>query len=403
MRNKFCFVCYIVFSFFFIGCKKTSEPNIIVPPDPPPPAYQPIITSIFPTKAKGGEEITIKGRNLLANAPVLKVLVNKNEASIVSSSNDSIRILVPQRAGTGDVAIVADNKTYSGPVLTYEYVVYVSTIAGTGNPGNNDGPASAATFKNPWGITLDKNGDIYIADSYNRLIRKIDTTTKIVSSMSPGSLNFYSPYNIAIDTFTNSIYVTDFNAHLLKINSSGSMSVIYSDPSNGPLAGIAIGPDKKLYVSNNTTGQVLRFDTTGLHRSVLTTGLVTPRNIIFDKEGKMYVSGGGIYIIDITGASNQFQLMLLQSQFLGWEIAKDSLGNFYEADHFNNRIRKIDKNGQITVIAGGGAAADVDGFGLSASFNGPKGITIDKDGNLYVTTYNSNTGYGNKVRKLTFY
>ena len=62
----------------------------------------------------------------------------------------------------------------------------------------------------------------------------------------------------------------------------------------------------------------------------------------------------------------------------------------------------IDSKGNVSVIAGSGAASDIDGIGLQASFNGPQGLTIDSHGNLYVTTYNYQTNGGNKVRKITF-
>lgn len=247
----------------------------------------------------------------------------------------------------------------------------------------------------------DDNGDLYIADTYNRLIRKISIANKMVSTIliptMVGSSNFYSPYNITIDIRSKSLYVTDFNEHLMKINSSGDMSVIFTDVM--PLAGIAIGPDDKLYVSNNTTGKILKLDTTGENKTVYASGIVTPRNIIFDKDNIMYVAAYGIYKIASDGS---FSIIVSPEEFKGWEIAVDSSGNFYEADHFNNRIRKIDKNGTITVIARSGNAEDVDGIGLDASFDGPQGITIDKDGNLFVTTFNYTTNTGNKVRKVTF-
>lgn len=115
----------------------------------------------------------------------------------------------------------------------------------------------------------------------------------------------------------------------------------------------------------------------------------------------MYVSGGGIYKMEANG--NFSQVMPVSSRLRGWEIAMDNLGNFYEADYPNNCIRKIDKNGNAIIIAGNGIPADIDGIGFGASFNGPTGIAIDKEGSLYVTTYNSTTGSGNKVRKVTFY
>jgi uncharacterized protein YjiK len=61
----------------------------------------------------------------------------------------------------------------------------------------------------------------------------------------------------------------------------------------------------------------------------------------------------------------------------------------------------IEKNGRIVKIAGNGQSKDVDGIGLNASFDGPTGITIDREGNLYVTTYNFEKKTGNKIRKIT--
>ncbi|MEO8765618.1 MAG: hypothetical protein ABI416_15065 [Ginsengibacter sp.] len=212
-----------------------------------------------------------------------------------------------------------------------------------------------------------------------------------------GTSTFYSPYNIALDRNSKSLYVTDFNEHLMKITSAGDMSVILTD--SMPLAGIAVGPNNKLYLGNNTRGEIFELDTTGENKTTYVSGIVTPRNIIFGNDNLMYVAGYGIYKVSGPGS---YTYEVAGSQFNGWEIAMDSAGNFYEADHFNNRVRKIERDGTITNIAGNGEAADIDGIGLNASFDGPQGITIDKDGNLYVTTFNYSTNTGNKVRKITF-
>ena len=78
----------------------------------------------------------------------------------------------------------------------------------------------------------------------------------------------------------------------------------------------------------------------------------------------------------------------------------DAWGNFYEADHVANTIKIIEKSGHVVTIAGSGAAEDIDGVDLRAAFNGPQGLTIDKEGILYVTTYNYATAGGNKLRKV---
>lgn len=360
-----------------------------------------VINSIYPTTAHAGEKITVYGKNLMSDTSGFTLRVNNKKAAITRFTNDSISAIVPDKAGSGKVVIKMGNKTYNGPELSYVYEVIVTTIAGTGAVGNEDGSLCNNSFNCPWGIVADDNGDLYVADTYNRLIRKITRSNQQVSTIPipvlVGGANFYSPYNIAIDKKSKSLYVTDFNAHLMKISSNGDQAVIFNDAM--ALAGIAVGPDNRLYVSNNTTGEIFRLDTTGQNKTIYVSGIVTPRNIIFDKNNIMYVGAYGIY--KITGAGN-YSTIIDPALFHGWEIAVDSSGNFYEADHFNNVIRKIEPNGTITVIAGNGDASDVDGKGLNASFNGPQGITIDKDGNLYVTTFNYSNNTGNKIRKVIF-
>jgi len=389
------FLFYFISAYFIClsnSCTKSS----------PKQEDQPVITSILPNAAKGGAVVTVYGKHLLKFQGNIAVSINNKIAPVTLSTDDSIKVLVPPKAGSGEVVLIAGNKKYNGPEFTYEYEAIVTTIAGSGAVGSADGPGPGASFNCPWGITVDKNGDLYIADSYGRLIRKIDTSTNIVSSINIPVLIkdslFYSPYNITIDTISGSLYVTDFNEHLLKIGSDADMTVIFTD--SMPLAGVGVGPDKKLYLTNNKTGEIIQVDTTGQNRKVFSTGLVTPRNIVFDKDYNMFVAGLGIYKVANTGS--WVQLINPPDSLHGWEIAVDTLGNFYEADHFNNLIRKIDPSGNITVIAGNGNAADADGIGLNASFDGPTGMAIDKDGNLYVSTYNFTTATGNKIRKISF-
>jgi hypothetical protein len=381
--------------FSFVSCKKDL------------PETGSVLTASFSNNngtltAKGGQTVTIMGKNLLSSVQTPTVTLNAQHLYIAYLSNDSLKVVIPKLIGSGKIAITAGGQTYPGPEFIYQYVATVTTIAGTGDVGNNDGENKIATFNCPWGITADLNGDLYIADVYNRLIRKITAATNQVSSISFGSLDFDSPYNIALDTKKHDLYVTDFNIHLAKIASDGSQSVIYTGAAT--TTGIAFGPDGFLYMSNNNLGTILKLTPDGQTVTNFSSGIGTPRNIIFNSNNTMFVAGynvatasAGIFQVDNTGNAT---FALPDKSFGGWEIAADTYGDFYEADHFNNVIRLIDPNGNAITIAGSGEAADVDGIGLSASFNGPQGLTIDSNGNLYVTTYNYNTKGGNKVRKI---
>jgi hypothetical protein len=361
-----------------------------------------VITSISPNIVKGGDTIKIIGKNLLKDISNTVVLLNGKTAEIVLSTADSIKAKVPLKAGSGPVIVKINNKEYVGPSFDYDYKVIVTTIAGSGNTGSIDGGGLQSSFYCPWGITADTAGDLFIADCYNRLIRKISSTDYSVSSYFIPTLvngkNFYSPYNIAIDNTTQNLYVTDFNQHLMKVTSSGNMDVIYID--SMPLTGIAVDPSAhNLYISNNTTGTIVKTDMNGQNKELFSHGLVTPRNIFFNHNGDMFVTAypGPIYKIDKSGS---LLAATKDISFGGWEAVADTSGNFFLADHFSNNLKMIDKNGNAKVIAGSGVAADVDGIGLQSSFDGPQGIAINSKGELFVTTYNYDKRTGNRVRKI---
>jgi DNA-binding beta-propeller fold protein YncE len=365
-------------------------------------ANDPVINSVYPAAAKGGDTVTAHGKNLPTDVSSVRISVNNKTARIISATPDSIQAVVPVMAGTGKVILEVGSETFEGPVVEYKYEVIVTTIAGDGFAGAADGPGVHASFNCPWGIAADANDNLFIADCYNRLIRKINGTDSTVSTFPIPTLvngaNFYSPYNLAIDHHTNNVYVTDFNEHLMRMTSAGTMDVIYVD--SMPLAGIAVSPDgNNLYVDNNTTGEIkkLNIDGSGATRVA---AIPTPRNILFNSKGKMFVAGypAAVYEIAADGSANSAVPEVPDYQ--GWEFTTDTSGNFYLADHFNNCIRMMDKNGTVFRIAGNGDPVDKDGVGLDASFNGPQGITIDSRGVLYVTTYNYDTKEGNKVRKI---
>jgi DNA-binding beta-propeller fold protein YncE len=322
------------------------------------------------------------------------------KTEIILATEDSIKAVVPSKAGSGAVLLKVGEETIQGPSINYDYKVTVTTIAGDGSPGRNDG--LNASFHCPWGIAANTTGDLFVADCYNRLKRKIAAVDYSVSSYSiptwVNGENFYSPYNLALNPKTEDLYVTDFNEHLMKMDPSGNMDVIYIDTM--PLTGIAVDPSGTyLYISNNKKGTIIRTDMNCQNAITFTKGLITPRNIIFNSEGQMFVAAypGPIYEIVKNGIPSRKGL---GSAFSGWEIAADSSGNFFLADHFNNCIKMIDMSGQSRVIAGSGEAADIDGIGLKAAFDGPQGITVDSKGNVYVTTYNYDRNTGNKVRKI---
>lgn len=375
------------------SCKKTGSAD-----------NGPVQVNISAISGGNGDTITIRGNNLTVKRSTPVIRLNDHAFNIISTTSTGIKAVVPKLAGSGTIEVILDAKTYQGPAFTYKYRATVTTLAGSGQALKYDGQGQLASFNCPWGITVDDAGTLYVADDYNRLVRKITPDGSVSSIDIPVTINganFYSPYDITLDKTTHTLYVTDFNQHLLKINSDNSMAVIYNG--DATTSGIAVGPDGYLYMANNNKATIFQLSKDGLTVNTYSSDLSVPRNIIFDNAGNMYAAGfdasqgqAAIFRVVKGGATAMYH----DPVFKGYEIAVDKEGNFYEADHFNNVIKIIDKSGNISTIAGNGDAKDVDGAGLSASFNDPLGLAIDNDGNLYVSTYNFTTAQGNKIRKI---
>ena len=203
----------------------------------------------------------------------------------------------------------------------------VSTIAGSGNPGNTDGNGWLQVLKTPWGIAVDGSGNVYVADADNHSIRKIahngDVTT-IAGSGTSGSADgngsaasFNFPNGVAVDGSGN-VYVADRNNHTIrKITPNGDVTTIAGTGSTGSMDG--------------------------------------------------------------NGTSASFNNP--------YGVAVDGSGNVYVADTGNHTIRKITPNGDVTTIAGTGSTGSMDDNGTSASFSSPIGITIDGSSNVYVADF----------------
>jgi sugar lactone lactonase YvrE len=379
--------------FFIASCK-----NTVVHP-----SYT--IDSSTSLTAGFGDTIIIRGSNLQSGVGFTIIRLNGKIFSITNSSDSYIKARVPVGAGNGQITITINGQTFNGPQFTYVLKTVVSTLAGSGTAGNADGTGTKASFNQPWGLIVGADSNIYVADESNHAIRKI-TPKGLVSTITipptVNGANFYAPYNVAINNTTNTLYMTDFNTDMLAMGVDGSNpTIIYNG--TAPTAGIAVGPDGKIYMGNYNAGTITQLSADGKTVTPFA-NVPTPRSIIFDSAGNMYVAGfdpaknsSAIYQVSSTGVAT---VLYDDPVFKGYEIAVDQNGIFYEADYFGNTIRMIDKSGNITTLAGNGTAADKDGLGTNASFNGPHGIAVDAKGAIYVSTFNPTTGGGNDIRKI---
>lgn len=217
-----------------------------------------------------------------------------------------------------------------------------TTLAGAaGQSGTADGPGVTARFAEPWGVAVDRTGNIYVADAANHTIRRIAAdgyvTTIAGSAGQPGSVDgvgaaatFRFPSGVAVDEAGN-VYVADRgNSTIRKISPAGEVSTLAGTPVS---------------------------------------------------------SGGGS--ADGTGPAAGFQSP--------YGVAVDTDGTIYVADTSNSTIRKITPSGDVTTFAGAALQAGrADGVGAAARFSNPHSLTIDGQHNVYVDDSDNSI-----VRKIT--
>jgi streptogramin lyase len=285
----------------------------------------------------------------------------------------------------------------------------IDTIAGTGNSGytGDNGPAVEARLDKPRGVFVDSSENIYIADTENHVIRKVDGTTREITTVAGNGSHNYAgddgpatlaelkkPSGVFVDVLEN-IYIADTENHVIR-KVDGETGIITTVAGNGsgdysgdggqailaslkkPL-GVFVDSSKNIYIADTENHVIRKVDGT---TSEITT-------IAGDA-----VNGTHGYSGD-NGPATQAQLDKPSG------VVVDSLGNIYIADTENHVIRMVyDDAGTMTIttVAGNGSG-DYSGDGdqaILASLKKPKTVWVDEIGNLLIAdTENS------RIRKVS--
>ncbi len=239
----------------------------------------------------------------------------------------------------------------------------ISTFAGDGTAGDADGPAAKARFRSPSGLAFDREGILYTADTGNNVLRKIRADGHVTTLASPQK--FHAPSTLAFGS-DGRVYVGD-ESRLVVLLAAG-----VSAGSAGSAPGGVDGSDKSIRFGKITT---LVFDASGsLYASDTTNHAIR----------KITPSGG------VTTLSGRRSAGFLESsphlgEFLfpaGVAAAND--GTLIVADTYNHRIRRMLPGGRMETLAGASGEGYADGIGEQARFAQPRGVTADDEGNVFV-------------------
>ena len=270
----------------------------------------------------------------------------------------------------------------------------VSTYAGTGQAGSFDGPATQATFNEPWAVAADTLGNLYIADTKSYKIRKIDASGNVTTIAGTGIFGTTNgPGNVAKFGFTTGLAVTkdgsilyacDYNTHVIRKIQNGTVSnlagtVYLSGMNDGPGISASFNHPYGIHLLNN--GDLLVTDEwNNTLRKLTSLGYTST----FAGSGVMGSTNGGA---------------LASSFNYPWGVTSDTLGNVFILDGYNYTVRKINPAGQVSTYAGNvGIVGSADGNGSNASFNNAAGICYNRaNKSLYVADTKNHT-----IRKVSF-
>ena len=264
----------------------------------------------------------------------------------------------------------------------------ITTVAGNGNCNysGDGGPAIKASLCAPGGAAVDSSGNLYIADSRNNVIRKVDSSGMITTFAGNGfggfggdggpatRANLNYPEGVAVDGQGNVIIADYLNSRIRKVSPSGTITTIAGTGTQGFSGDGGPAANAELFlphaVAADNAGNIFFADVNQRIRRISPGGTISTvagnGTSVYDGDGSVAVNTG------IGSPSG---------------VAVDLSGNVFISTAFG-KILKVRGDGTTMTVAGNGAnSVSADGVpALTAALGGPQGLRVDSSGKIYVVT-----------------
>ena len=331
----------------------------------------------------------------------------------------------------------------------------IATIAGNGagGYGGDGGPAIAASLYQPGAVAVDASGDVFIADTDNGRIREV-ATNGVITTVAGNGYNGYAgdlslatnaslnyPSGVAVDAYGNLFIADTDNQRVRKVDTNGIITTVAGNGTNGYAgdsglatnaslfspASVAVDGLGNLFIADMDNQRVRKVDTHGIITTVAGNGdygfsgdgvpatnasVWAPSAVAVDGAGNLFIADEGNQRIRKVGTNGVISTVA-GSGASGYSgdggaattagldfpdgLAVDAYGDIFIADSYSDRIRQVTPNGIIGTLAGNGTASDSGdgGAASAASLDGPAGLALDGAGNLYIAD-----SLGNCVRQI---
>lgn len=363
--------------------------------------------SIAPARGKAGDEVTLTGEGFGNTVEENIVSVNGKQAVVKSVTATTLTFIMPENpAGTYPVKVSVADKTVENLSFTYEDFSYtVETVAGNSATTSTDGKGTAASFKFPQGLALAPNGDIWIAERGNNVIRKMDRAYNVSTVAKSGTVTFNAPWQGNFDA-SGSYYVANKALNnIIKVTQDGVCSVFSTGTTFRSPMSVIFDANDNMYVADRDNKAVKKIASDGTVTSYDMSSLKAgPNCMAVDKKGRIFVGTGGTYQLHMfdtdgtlktvfgagvvhtaatysDGEPNDLSKATMGATF-GIAFGADEV--LYIADYTLHTIRTLTPNadgdymkGTLKTIAGiPGTKGKIDGPALTATFNGPASVLV---------------------------